>query len=211
MQINAQEIPLKMITHCQCGAQLAWVIYRLFAVTVAVTAPLQWLLINRTYLSYKLRQTMMMSPLLLLLLLLGSTLTFQLKQIIIIWASFSIGRAMRQQQLKLSWAGQSRACCWSVSRDRTPISHWTWLWVRLKPRYDLRSRCFICFSCLCKTNYRSHFKRCSFICMQCVDQCVCVCVWVYVWVDFTPRQVLEHCEIKVDRTRLVWATSSKKT
>lgn len=109
MQINAQEIPLKMITHCQCGAQLAWVIYRLFADTVAVTAPLQWLLINRTYLSYKLRQTMMMSPLLLLLLLLGSTLTFQLKQIIIIWASFSIGRAMRQQQLKLSWAGQSSA------------------------------------------------------------------------------------------------------
>lgn len=49
MQINAQEMPLKMITHCQRGAQLAWVIYRLFASTVAVTL-LQWLLINRTYL-----------------------------------------------------------------------------------------------------------------------------------------------------------------
>lgn len=122
MQINAQEIPLKMITHCQRGAQLAWVIYRLFAVTVAVTAPLQWLLINRTYLSYKLRQTMMMSPLLLLLLLLGSTLTFQLKQIIIIWASFSIGRAMRQQQLKPSWAELSWAAR-SVLLERVKRSH----------------------------------------------------------------------------------------
>lgn len=53
----------------------------------------------------------------LLLLLLGSTLTFQLKQIIIIWASFSIGRAMRQQQLKLSWAELS------VLLERVKRSH----------------------------------------------------------------------------------------
>lgn len=182
MQINAQEIPLKMITHCQCGAQLAWVIYRLFAVTVAVTTLLQWLLINRTYLSYKLRQTMMMSPP--LLLLLGSTLTFQLKQIIIIWASFSIGRAMRQQQLKLSWAEQSRAELGSAERVVGACQE-------IAPQYRIELDCecdwcrvMICdlvvsfvFSCLCKTNYRSHFKRCSFICMQCVDQCVCVCVF----------------------------------
>lgn len=140
-----------------------------------------------------------------------SLLFEHLFQLAVRWGSSSSSWA------ELSWAEQSGAervvgACQEIAPQyRTELD----FVCDSMPRYDLRSRCrsqsFTCFSFLCKTNYRSHFKRCSFICMQFVAQWVCVCVRVWLWVDFTPRQVLERCEIKVDRSRLMWATSSEKT
>lgn len=95
-------------------------------------------------------------------------------------AQAELGRA------ELSWAEQSGAervvgACQEIAPQyRTELD----FVCDSMPRYDLRSRCrsqsFTCFSFLCKTNYRSHFKRCSFICMQFVAQWVCECVCVTV-------------------------------